>query len=98
MLSGFGVALILAGLVLATARGWVIRNITSRSLGSLAPGFAATPGGYLVYCYLVFDIGWFVVALAQGIAILLAITVVTFVVATVVVVVGEYVVFRRLKR
>ena len=98
MLLALGAALILAGLVLATARTWVIRRVTSRSLGSLAPGFAATPGGYLVYAYLVFDLGWFVVALVQGFALLLAITIATFVVGTLVVLVGEVRTYRALKR
>ncbi len=98
MLLALGGALVLAGLVLATAQGWVIRHVTSRSLGSLAPGFGATPGGYLVYCYLIFDIGWFVVALVEGFAVLLAITIVTFVAGTLVVLVGEIRTFRALKR
>jgi hypothetical protein len=51
-----GVVLAVAGLVLysdvAGVGGCVIRVVTSRNLGSLAPGYAATRGGFQVYSLL----------------------------------------------
>lgn len=49
--------LLLAGIVLELRRDAVIRHVTSRSLGSLAPGYAATKGGLRVYAALVASIG-----------------------------------------
>jgi hypothetical protein len=54
---GLGVALLLAGLALAVRADDVISRVTSRRLGSLAPGFAATRWGYQVYAGLVEAIG-----------------------------------------
>jgi hypothetical protein len=61
VIAAFGALLIVAGLALlfniggaATA---VTRRVTSRSLGSLAPGYAATRIGLRVYAVLVIAIG-----------------------------------------
>lgn len=54
---GLGAALLLASLVLALRTDAVIDRITSRSLGTLAPGFAATRWGFAVYVGLVESIG-----------------------------------------
>ena len=52
-----GIVLGAAGLVLygdlAGVGGAVIRTVTSRSLGSLAPGYAATRGGFRLYSLLI---------------------------------------------
>ena len=51
-----GIVLAAAGLALysdvGSVGGAVIRAVTSRSLGSLAPGYAATRGGFRVYSLL----------------------------------------------
>jgi hypothetical protein len=54
---GLGIVLVVAGFVLDANRKFVIDHLTSRSLGSLAPGYAATPNGIRVYTYLVSFIG-----------------------------------------
>ncbi len=60
-LLAIGVLLIAAGLVLLLNLGGaadqVIRRVTSRYLGQLAPGYAATPGGFRVYSVLLIAIG-----------------------------------------
>ena len=50
-----GVVIMLAGTVMDAppVRQSLMRNVTSQSLGSLAPGFAATIDGYRVYSGLV---------------------------------------------
>ena len=98
MLLVLGFALMIAAAGLALARELVIRRITSRSLGSLAPGFAATRAGYAVYVFLVFDLGAFAVALGIGSAPLTVIAVVLFVVASLTVLAGEVRTYRGLKR
>ncbi len=98
MLLALGSALVVAGCVLSLFRGFFIRNWTSRSLGSLAPGFAATRVGYTIYALLVVDLGFVVLALDAGSAILIIVTVVAFVVGSLAVVVGEAMVYRNLKR
>jgi hypothetical protein len=54
---GLGVALILVSLGLALRAKDVISRVTSRPLGTLAPGFAATQWGYAIYVGLVQSIG-----------------------------------------
>ena len=65
-----GIVLAIAGLVLLFnvlgAGDYVIRTVTSRYLGSLPPGFAASKRGFGVYALLVVAIG--VVFLGVGIA------------------------------
>jgi hypothetical protein len=54
---GLGAALLLISLGLAVGAKQVINRVTSRSLGTLAPGYAATQWGYMVYVGLVQSIG-----------------------------------------
>ena len=50
-----GLVIVAAGIALdaAPVKAFVTRNVTSRPLGSLAPGYAATPAGYRVYSGLI---------------------------------------------
>jgi hypothetical protein len=103
-----GVLLSLAGIILlfnvAGAADAVIRRVTSRSLGELAPGFAASRGGFRIYALLVLAIGVAVIGLgvlsqsAVGGVALLGVGLVTFVAASVVAIVGEVRTYRGLKR
>jgi hypothetical protein len=103
-----GVLLCLAGIILlfnlAGAADAVISRVTSRSLGELAPGFAASPGGFRIYALLILAIGVAVVGLgvlgqsAPAGAALLAIGLVAFAAASVVAIVGEVRTYRSLKR
>ena len=56
-----GGVIVLIGVVLAlnvlAAGGFVMRNLTSRYLGSLPPGYAASLTGFRVYALLVIAIG-----------------------------------------
>jgi hypothetical protein len=58
---GIGVVLALAGAVLLLnlfgAGDYVMRRVTSRYLGSLPPGFAASKRGFRIYSLLVLAIG-----------------------------------------
>jgi hypothetical protein len=103
-----GVLLSLAGIALlfnvGGAADGVIRRVTSRSLGELAPGFAASRGGFKVYAALVLTIGVAVTGLGiadrsalLGIA-LLALGIAGFLVASVIAIVGEVRTYRALKR
>ena len=81
----------------------VVRRVTSRSLGDLAPGYAASPGGFRVYATLVLAIGVAVVGvgIADRSAILGAGLLVTgvgvFAVASVIAIAGEVRTYRALK-
>jgi hypothetical protein len=102
-----GILLAVAGLVLllnvAGAADYVIARVTSRSLGELAPGFAASRGGFRIYATLVVAIG--VTVLGLGIAgasvaigaVLIVLGVAGFVVASIVAIVGEVKTYRALK-
>jgi hypothetical protein len=103
-----GVLLVLAGFALlsnvAGAGDLVIRRVTSRSLGELAPGYAASPGGFKVYATLVLAIGVAVTGLgladrsaALGVG-LLVLGIATFAVASVIAIRGEVRTYRALKR
>jgi hypothetical protein len=103
-----GVLLCVAGLVLLLnlfgAAELVIRRVTSRSLGELAPGFAASRRGFRTYAVLVLAIGilclglaataWFI-PLGAGLLVLGALT---FGIASVVAIAGEVKTYRALKR
>jgi hypothetical protein len=93
-----GSVLLVAGVGLLLARRWVIRNVTSRSLGSLAAGYAATDRGFVIYALLVIDLGWLVVAIASGWVWLVVAAIVVFVIASIAVIAGEVVTYRALKR
>jgi hypothetical protein len=103
-----GMLLCLAGLVLLFnlfgAGDAVIRRVTSRSLGELAPGFAASRRGFRTYAVLVLAIGilclglaataWFI-PLGAGLLVLGA---VMFGIASVIAIAGEVETYRALKR
>jgi hypothetical protein len=103
-----GVLISLAGIALLLNVGGagdlVIRRVTSRSLGELAPGYAASRGGFKVYAMLVLAIG----VAATGLEItdraavvglgLLLLGIVAFVVSSVIAIVGEVRTYRALKR
>ncbi|MBJ7603039.1 MAG: hypothetical protein JF888_07600 [Candidatus Dormibacteraeota bacterium] len=59
LLIGVAVALVGVALLLnlASSGSFVIRHLTSRSLGELAPGYAASSTGFRVYATLVLAIG-----------------------------------------
>lgn len=100
-----GGLIVLIGVVLALnlfgAGALVMRHVTSRYLGSLPPGYAASQAGFRVYALLVIAIGLLFAgfgaaesSVAAGIA-LFAIGVVGFVVLSVVAIRGEMETIRR---
>jgi len=103
-----GVLLALAGIVLLLnlfgAGDFVVRRVTSRSLGELAPGYAATPRGFKTYAVLVLSVG----LLCAGIgltavfvplaAVVIVLAAVTFGVASMIAIAGEVETYRALKR
>jgi hypothetical protein len=102
-----GVLICLAGIALlfdvGGAGDLVIRRVTSRSLGELAPGYAASRGGFKVYAFLVLAIGVAVTGLeitdrsaVVGLGLLL-LGIVAFVVSSVIAIVGEVRTYRALK-
>jgi len=103
-----GVVLWVAGLALlfnvAGAADVVIRTVTSRSLGELAPGFAASPTGFKVYAVLILEVGVAVTGLgvAGSSAVLggalLVLGIIGFVVASAIAIAGEGRTYRALKR
>lgn len=103
-----GVLISLAGIALlfnvGGAGDLVIHRVTSRSLGELAPGYAASPGGFRVYATLVLAVGAAVTGLEIadrsawiGLGLLL-VGIAVFVVASVIAIVGEVRTYRALKR
>ena len=108
MVLTIGVALVVVGLVLLLnllgAADLVIRRVTSRSLGELAPGFAASRRGFRTYAALILAIGVLCVGLAvtdrflplgAGLLVLGALT---FGIASVIAIAGEVETYRALKR
>ena len=103
-----GVLLVVVGLILLLnlfgAANLVIRRVTSRSLGELAPGFAASRRGFRTYAALVLAIGILCVGLAMTdrflplAAGLLVLGAMTFGVASVIAIAGEVETYRALKR
>ena len=103
-----GILLLLAGQVLHANLGgsadFVIKNLTSRSLGTLAPGYAASTTGFKVYAHLLTAIGMALIGLGildwggnfGEIAVLVGIL--YFVIFSVVAIVGEVRTYRALKR
>jgi hypothetical protein len=103
-----GVLFCVVGIVLlfnvGGAADAVIRRVTSRSLGELAPGFAASRSGFKIYAALVLSIG--VAMTGIGIAdrsavlgaALLALGIAGFLVGSVIAVLGEVRTYRALKR
>jgi hypothetical protein len=103
-----GVLLFVVGFVLLlnlfAAGDYVIRHLTSRSLGQLAPGFAATQRGMRTYATLLLAIG--IVCLGLGgvtgnlaaVAGLLVLGAMMFGVASVIAIAGEIETYRALKK
>jgi hypothetical protein len=79
-------------------RDFVIEHVTSKSLGSLAPGYAATRRGYAAYAGLVTDIGLILIALHFGNPWFVLGVIALFIVGSVAVVLGEVLTYRTLKR
>jgi len=102
-----GVLLSLVGLVLLLnlfgAAEAIIHRATSRSLGDLAPGFAASRRGFRVYAALILAIGILCIGLAVTTrslplgAALLVLGAIIFGIASVVAVAGEVETYRALK-
>ena len=108
MVLAIGVLLCVAGIILlfnvAGAGNAVIRSVTSRSLGDLAPGYAASPGGFKVYAVLVLAIGVAVAGLGiadrstvLGVGLLL-VGVAVFAAGSVIAIGGEVRTYRALNR
>lgn len=103
-----GVLLCVAGITLlfnvAGAGDAVIRRVTSQSLGDLAPGYAASPGGFKVYAVLVLAIGVAVAGLGMaarsaGLGVgLFFVGVAVFAAGSVMAIVGEVRTYRAFKR
>jgi hypothetical protein len=103
-----GVLFFIVGFVLLlnvfAAGDYVIRHLTSRSLGQLAPGFAASRRGMQTYATLLLAIG--IVCLGLGgitrnlavVAGLLVLGAMTFGVASVIAIAGEIETYRALKK
>src|SRR5260370_4377911 len=108
MVLALGVLLTAAGLVLIFNLGGagdlVMRRVTSRSLGDLAPGYAATRRGFNTYASLVLAIRVFALVLAvagRSVAIgtsLIVLAAITFAGASVLAIAGEAEAYRALKR
>ena len=104
----FGLLLVVVGLVLLLnllgAADVVIRQVTSRALGELAPGFAASRRGFRTYAVLVLSVGVLCVGLAMTVrfiplgAALLALGAMIFGIASVIAIAGEIETYRALKR
>ena len=103
-----GLLISLAGIALlfnvGGAGDLVIRRVTSRSLGELAPGYAASSGGFKVYATLILALGVAVTGLeiADRSAVvgltLLVLGIAAFVVASAIAIAGEVRTYRALKR
>ena len=98
MLLVLGIALVFASAGLWAARDFVTRHVTSKSLGDLAPGYAATKRGYNTYAALVCDIGLILLALHFGNVWVLLLAIAVFLIGSAAVIVGEVVTYRGLKR
>lgn len=105
---GVGLLLTVAGLILlfdvAGAARAVINGVTSRTLGSLAPGYAASSGGFRVYALLLvaFGIAVFGLGLSPwlplGGAALLVLGLAGFALASIIAIRGEVRTYRALQR
>ena len=90
--------MVVAAAVLVFARDVVTRRVTSRSLGTLAPGYAATRNGYLIYAGLIADFGILLIAIGYSLVWLIVATIAAFIIGSIAGIVGEVVVYRALKR
>jgi hypothetical protein len=93
-----------AGVAMELNRDRLIRRVTSRSLGSLAPGYAATKTGIRVYTALVVALGLLAFGVwaidwSKGLGLVVGLLgVAAFLVLSVIAIVGEVRTFRALKR
>ncbi|MDQ2943246.1 MAG: hypothetical protein M3R21_06195 [Candidatus Dormibacteraeota bacterium] len=104
----FGLLLCVLGLIMLLnlfgAADLVIRRVTSRFLGELAPGFAASRRGFRTYAALLIAVGVLCVGLAMTArfiafgAALLAAGALLFGIGSVVAIAGEIETYRALKR
>jgi phosphatidylglycerophosphate synthase len=90
--------LVVAFFALVAARDFVIDHVTSRSLGSLAPGYAATRRGYYTYAALVGVIGLILLALYIGNPWLVLLWISLFLATSIAAIAGEVRTYRELKR
>jgi len=93
-----GIVLLLGAVALYFGQDAVIRRVTSQSLGSLAPGYAATKPGYRSYVSLVAVVGLIAIGIGTGNVWLIIASIVLFLLGSLLVIFGEVVVYRRLKR
>jgi len=106
MITALGLLILVAGGILYTnvAADFLIRNLTSRSLGALAPGYAASPSGIRVYANVIASFGIVVTGLgaidwAGTIGAFVAVVgLVLFIAFSAVAIVGEVRTYRALKR
>ena len=106
LIIALGLVLVAVGVVLLVNLGgsadMVIRRLTSRNLGELAPGYAASRGGFRVYATLILALGVAVAGLgvSTGAALWGAVAVVlgvlVFAIASVVAIRGEVRTYRAL--
>ena len=108
MALGLGVLISAVGAVLLLnlfgAANLAIHRVTSRSLGELAPGYAATPRGFRIYAALVLAVG--IVCAGLGVADrsiplaagLIVVGALAFGIASVIAIAGEVSTYRALKR
>jgi hypothetical protein len=103
-----GVLLVMAGLVLLLnlfgAADIVMQRVTSKALGELAPGFAASRRGFRIYAVLVLAVGVLCVGLVEAARILplgaalLVLGALVFGIASVIAIAGEIETYRGLRR
>ena len=86
-----------AAAALVVARDTVTRRVTSRSLGTLAPGYAATKTGYQIYAGLIADFGILLIAINYSRVWLIVAAIAVFIILSIVGIVGEVVTYRALK-
>jgi hypothetical protein len=92
LLCGAGIVLLLD---LFGAGAYVIRTVTSKYLGSLPPGFAASRRGFRIYALLILAIGIFCLGLGLTATLLpigaglIVVGAVTFGIASVIAITGE---------
>jgi hypothetical protein len=108
MILAIGLFLSVVGLVLLLDLGrsgaWVIRHLTSRNLGELAPGYAASRSGFRVYATLILAMGVAVSGLGLNAsapltsAAAMIAGAVAFVIASIIAIAGEVRTYRALPR
>jgi hypothetical protein len=106
MITALGLLILLAGGILYTkvAADFLIKNLTSRSLGTLAPGYAASRSGIRTYSNVIASFGILVIGLgatdwAGSVGAFVAVVgFVMFVAFSAVAIAGEVRAYRALKR